>query len=295
MLVTSSASARTRKSSTDSGADDLRTPERYGLKPLIPQRSRTLLRVYTYLPLNETCFFTGKFTHARPMQYIPTCSEQASRSCMASGCRILSRARVALPTSFLNYARGPRVAEQWRMPFGQGGARSAAQFPSHTLTAQPLRAGQPRAPASRPLLGSVHASLTRSFTSRRSNVLACSPSFKLSHAHPFPLQLHGLPRVRGRPLPVAPCHVYPVRGVSWAHKQEKRRKGSRFGKRGKLKTCKAVAKRFLRTGSGKLKYWPAGKVHNMLAKSRKRRRQLRKPRYVDKTRLKILNKMLSGW
>ena len=89
--------------------------------------------------------------------------------------------------------------------------------------------------------------------------------------------------------------MHPVRGVSWAHKQEKRRKNTRFGKQGKLKTCKAVAKRFIRTGSGKLKYWPAGKVHNMLSKSRKRRRQLRKPRYVDKTRLKILNKMLSGW
>lgn len=65
--------------------------------------------------------------------------------------------------------------------------------------------------------------------------------------------------------------------------------------KGKLKTVKSVAKRFHRTGSGKLKYWPAGKVHNMLAKSNKRRRQLRKPRYASKTQLKTLNKMISGW
>ena len=68
-----------------------------------------------------------------------------------------------------------------------------------------------------------------------------------------------------------------------------------FSKRGKKKTVKAVAKRFHRTGSGKLKYWPAGKVHNMLAKSRRRCRQLRKPRYVSKVQLKTLNKMISGW
>ena len=68
-----------------------------------------------------------------------------------------------------------------------------------------------------------------------------------------------------------------------------------FSKLGKRKTCKAVAKRFRRTGSGKLKYWPAGKTHNMLAKSNKARRQLRKARYVSKTQLKMLNKMISGW
>lgn len=66
-------------------------------------------------------------------------------------------------------------------------------------------------------------------------------------------------------------------------------------RRGKKKTVKAVAKRFHRTGSGKLKYWPAGKVHNMLSKSRNHRRRLRKPRYATKTQLKTLNKMISGW
>lgn len=66
-------------------------------------------------------------------------------------------------------------------------------------------------------------------------------------------------------------------------------------RRGKKKSVKAVSKRFHRTGSGKLKYWPAGRVHNMLAKSRNHRRRLRKPRYATKTQLKTLNKMISGW
>lgn len=70
---------------------------------------------------------------------------------------------------------------------------------------------------------------------------------------------------------------------------------TKFSKKGKRKTVKAVAKRFIRTGSGKLKYWPPGKVHNMLAKSRKKRLQLRKARYATKTQLKTLNKMISGW
>lgn len=66
-------------------------------------------------------------------------------------------------------------------------------------------------------------------------------------------------------------------------------------RRGKKKSVKAVAKRFHRTGSGKLKYWPAGKVHNMLSKSRNHRRRLCKPRYASKIQLKTLNKMISGW
>lgn len=66
-------------------------------------------------------------------------------------------------------------------------------------------------------------------------------------------------------------------------------------KRGKRKTVKAVAKRFYRTGSGKLKYWPAGHVHNMLSKSFNKRRNLRKPRYASKIQMKTLNKMIAGW
>ena len=74
-----------------------------------------------------------------------------------------------------------------------------------------------------------------------------------------------------------------------------RRTVVRCGKRGKRKTCKAVAKRFRRTGSGNLKYWPAGKSHRMLVKSRKRRLQLRKKRYTTSVQLKTLNKMLAGY
>ena len=66
-------------------------------------------------------------------------------------------------------------------------------------------------------------------------------------------------------------------------------------KKGKRKTCKAVAKRFLRTGKGKLKRWRCGKHHNQSKKSSRRKRSLRKPTYASKTQLKTLNKMLNGW
>lgn len=66
-------------------------------------------------------------------------------------------------------------------------------------------------------------------------------------------------------------------------------------KLGKRKTCKAVAKRFLRTGKGKLKRWRVGKNHKMMHKGPKRSRHLRKPTYVNKQQLKLLNKMLNGW
>lgn len=66
-------------------------------------------------------------------------------------------------------------------------------------------------------------------------------------------------------------------------------------KKGKRKTCKAVAKRFIRTGKGKLKRWRCGKHHNQTKKSGRRKRFLRKPTYASKTQLKTLNKMLNGW
>lgn len=66
-------------------------------------------------------------------------------------------------------------------------------------------------------------------------------------------------------------------------------------KLGKRKTCKAVAARFLRTGKGKLKRWRTGKSHKMMHKGPKRSRHLRKPTYVNKQQLKLLNKMLNGW
>ena len=103
-----------------------------------------------------------------------------------------------------------------------------------------------------------------------------SPSLLLQRclpAYPFPLS----------PVPSV-LHLQPARSIVKSSKRK-----------GKRKTVKAVAKRFYRTGSGKLKYWPAGKVHNMLSKSNKRRRQLRKARYATKIQLKTLNKMLAGW
>lgn len=68
----------------------------------------------------------------------------------------------------------------------------------------------------------------------------------------------------------------------------------KHSKLGKMKTVKAVAKRFRRTGSGKLKFWPPGNVHNLLSKSHDRKCRIRKPRYANKTQRKTLNKMLIG-
>ena len=50
--------------------------------------------------------------------------------------------------------------------------------------------------------------------------------------------------------------------------------------RGKMKTKKAVAKRFRMTASGRLKYKRAGLRHLLAHKSSKRKRHLLKPAYV---------------
>lgn len=65
-------------------------------------------------------------------------------------------------------------------------------------------------------------------------------------------------------------------------------------KLGKMKTVKAVAKRFRVTGSGKFKFWPPGNVHNLMSKSHDQKCRVRKPRYANKTQTKMLRKMLSG-
>lgn len=70
---------------------------------------------------------------------------------------------------------------------------------------------------------------------------------------------------------------------------------SKRSKLGKRKTCKAVAKRFKRTGNGNLKYWRPGKSANMMQKGPKLSRQLRKSVLCNKQQLKLLNKMLNGW
>ena len=58
--------------------------------------------------------------------------------------------------------------------------------------------------------------------------------------------------------------------------------------RGKMKTKKAVSKRFRLTASGRLKYKRAGLRHLLAHKSSKRKRKLRRPAYVaDVDRKKI--------
>ncbi len=60
----------------------------------------------------------------------------------------------------------------------------------------------------------------------------------------------------------------------------------------KVKTCKAAAKRFKKTGTGQLKRMKAYKSHILTKKSAKRKRNLRKATLVDKTNLKAMKKIL---
>lgn len=60
----------------------------------------------------------------------------------------------------------------------------------------------------------------------------------------------------------------------------------------KLKTKKAAAKRFSKTGTGKLKRMKAGKQHILTKKSAKRKRNLRKSAMMDKTNEKNMKKIL---
>lgn len=61
---------------------------------------------------------------------------------------------------------------------------------------------------------------------------------------------------------------------------------------GKMKTHRASAKRFKRTGSGKLKRFKAFKSHITGKKSPKRIRNLRKATLVSKGDMKRINKMI---
>ena len=61
----------------------------------------------------------------------------------------------------------------------------------------------------------------------------------------------------------------------------------------KIKTNRAVAKRFKKTGTGKLKRNKAYKSHILTKKSQKRKRNLRKATVVDSTNLKNIKKALS--
>ncbi len=60
----------------------------------------------------------------------------------------------------------------------------------------------------------------------------------------------------------------------------------------KIKTCRAAAKRFKKTGAGKLIRNKAYKSHILTKKSQKRKRNLRKPAVVDSTNVKNMRKAL---
>ena len=60
----------------------------------------------------------------------------------------------------------------------------------------------------------------------------------------------------------------------------------------KMKTNKSAAKRFKLTGTGKLKRNKAYKRHILTKKTRKNKRNLRKPAMVDATNIKTMKKIL---
>lgn len=60
----------------------------------------------------------------------------------------------------------------------------------------------------------------------------------------------------------------------------------------KIKTNRAAAKRFKKTGTGKLVRNKAYKSHILTKKSTKRKRNLRKPAMTDKTNVKNMKKIL---
>lgn len=60
----------------------------------------------------------------------------------------------------------------------------------------------------------------------------------------------------------------------------------------KLKTSRAAAKRFTKTGTGKLKRFKAGKQHILTKKSRKTKRNLRQAAMTDSANVKNMKKIL---
>ena len=60
----------------------------------------------------------------------------------------------------------------------------------------------------------------------------------------------------------------------------------------KMKTKRAAAKRFHRTGTGELKRMKAYKSHILTKKSTKRKRNLRKATITDPTNAKVMNRIL---
>ena len=60
----------------------------------------------------------------------------------------------------------------------------------------------------------------------------------------------------------------------------------------KVKTSRAAAKRFKKTGTGQLKRMTAYKSHILTKKSQKRKRNLRKSIITDATNVKSMKKIL---
>ena len=60
----------------------------------------------------------------------------------------------------------------------------------------------------------------------------------------------------------------------------------------KIKTSRAAAKRFKKTGTGQLKRMKAYKSHILTKKTTKRKRNLRKPAITDATNVKNMKKIL---
>lgn len=60
----------------------------------------------------------------------------------------------------------------------------------------------------------------------------------------------------------------------------------------KMKTSRAAAKRFSKTGTGKLKRNKAYKRHILTKKTTKKKRELRQPAMVDSTNVKTMKKIL---
>ena len=60
----------------------------------------------------------------------------------------------------------------------------------------------------------------------------------------------------------------------------------------KIKTNRAAAKRFKKTGTGKIVYRKSGASHTLTKKTTKRKRSLRKGHLVDKTNKKTIRLLL---
>ncbi len=61
---------------------------------------------------------------------------------------------------------------------------------------------------------------------------------------------------------------------------------------GKMKTKKAVAKRFKRTGSGKLTYTSPGQNHASMTKDNSRQRRLQRPKTLEGGSLEDIETLL---